>query len=342
LQTIGLAGEIGFGVGATEDKDLLKGWTKLEGHNNPEHKNYGNVLDNNGSVMVWIPKFYFKWTKKNKCKISSVEQDGYVLHRAFIDGGAEQIGFFIDKYECGNENGMFTSEEDLEPCSTYGNSSISHLNNNPNSNLGGLYKAAKTRGNKHFLTTLFIWNALGMLTYANNGNKLEQMKFHNNQKCGVKNIDPSRYEVAAGLAKLNDEDGIFKVFKLNSAAAELESDTEAYNKDFYDDLDLTKFIGDGGWKYTSDKTTAFKMSDDIYSKDYLKTCMGIPRTKALSDDSNERFSKAGVYRYARNELACIVGGYWSFSSYAGVFAMYLNSYRTSSYYYVGGRASVYL
>jgi len=340
VDLIGVAGEVGFGVAAIEDKQVPKGWSKLDGHDNPEHSNYGNVLDDNGSVMVWIPRFYFKWTKKNKCKISAVEKDGYVLHRAFIDGGAEQDGFFIDKYECGNVDGKFTSKEDLKPCSTYGNDSISHLSNNPNSNLGGLYKAVKTRGDKHFLTTLFIWNALGMLAYANNGNKLEQMKFHNNQECGVKNIDPSRYEVAAGLTKLNDEDGIFKVLKFNSAAAELESDTEAYNETFYDNLDLTKFIGDGGWKYTSDETTAFKMSDDIYSKDYIKTCMGIPRTKALSDNSNERFAKAGVYRYARNELACLVGGNWGNSSNAGVFAMYLYNNRTYSSNTVGGRASV--
>jgi len=338
---IGVAGEVGFGVGAIKDENIPKNWKKLDGHDNINHKNYGNVSDENGSIMVWIPKFWFKWTKKNKCKISSVEKDGYVIHRAFIDGGVEKDGFFIDKYECGNENGIFTSKLELEPCATYGNSSISKLNNNPESNFGGLYKAAQTRGNNYFLTTLFIWNALGMLAYANNGNKLKQMEFHNNQDCGVKNINPSRYEVAAGFVKLNDNDGIFKVLKHTVSASDLIDDNEAYSEKYYDDLDLTKFIGDGGWKFIDDKTTSFKMSTDIHSDNYLKTCMGIPRSKALSDDSNKKLANAGIYRYLRNEMACLCGGSWNDTSNAGVFAVNLHYSRATSGYDVGGRASVY-
>jgi len=342
IYTIGKPNQKGFGVAAIKDKKVPKGWKKLDGHDTPGHKNYGNVLDKNASVMVWIAKFYFKWTKRNKCKISSVAKKGYVIHRAFIDGGVEKEGFFVDKYECGNRDGIFTSALNLEPCGTYGSNSISTLKNNPSSNFGGLYKAAKTRGDEHFLTTLFIWNALGMLVYANNGNRLKQMKFHNNQECGVVNVNPARYETAAGFVKLNDDDGVFKVLKQTSCARELIDDSVAYNEKYYDDIDLTKFIGDGGWKFASDEVQTFAMSEDIHSKSYVKTCMGIPRTKALSDESNETFAKAGVYRHLRNEMACRVGGSWSDSSNAGVFAMLLSGYRTSSSYSVGGRASVYL
>ena len=331
----------GFGQAAIDDKYLPKGFKKLEGHNNINSKNYGNVLDKHGSIMVWIPKFYFKWTKNNKCKISAKPKKGYLLHRAFIDGGLEAKGIFVDKYECGNIDGIFISKKDLPPCSTGGDNNISSLRNNPNSNFGGLYKAVKTRGKKYNLTTIFTYNALSMLMYANNGNKLEQMKYHNNQDCGVRWIDPNRYEIASRFIKLNDTDTIFKVLKPTVKAKDIQDDADAYNEKFYDDVDLTGVVDKNDfWVYLEDKSTTFKMGTNANSTDHIKTCMGIPNKDAISDNSNDRYAKAGIYRCIRNELACLCGGIWGYSSDAGAFAMHLLHYRTHSNSAVGGRASV--
>jgi hypothetical protein len=343
IQTIGLVGSVGFGVAAIKSKYLKDGWSKLDGHNDPQSANYGNVLDNNGSVMVWIPKFYFRWTKDNECLISDIPKDGFVLHRAFIDGGAEQRGFFIDKYECGNDNGVFTSKDNLEPCATYGSNSISKLNNNPSSNLGGLTLAAKTRGNDYSIATIFMWNALGMLSYANNGNLLKRIDYHNNQECGVKNVDLHRYETASGFTKLNDEDSIFKVLKQSAAIKDITNEDEAFDEKFYEDLDLSGVVdGNDGWTWLSDETKTFKMSTDINSDGYIKTCMGIPRKKALSDDYNDRYARAGIYRYLENDFVPLVGGTWGYTAYAGVFCLNLSGVRSRSDSYVGGRASVFL
>jgi|GEM_PF-5209757 len=341
--TIGTPTKDGFGVAAIKDKYLDERWSKLDGHDNPASLNYGNVLDANGSVMVWVPAFYFKWTKKNKCKISASKKEGYVLHRAFIDGGKEQKGFFIDKYECGNDGGIFSSKESLRPCGTYGDNSIAKLNNSPSSNLGGLYIAPKTRGAQYSLASLFMWNALGMLSYANNGNSLKNIDFHNNQVCGVKTVDTYSLEVAIGFTKLNDEDSIFKVIKPSVSLKDIKSEDDAYDQKFYDDLDLGGVIdGDDGWAYLSDKTQTFEMNSNTKSNAYLKTCMGIPRKKALSNDYNKKFFGDGIYRYLRKNMAPVVGGYWVLTSDAGVFDLGVSHNRTTSDSNVGGRASVYL
>ena len=40
------------------------------------------------------------------------------------------------------------------------------MSNTPANNYGGLYKAVKTRGTEHFLTSIFIYNALAILAFA--------------------------------------------------------------------------------------------------------------------------------------------------------------------------------
>jgi len=112
LNNIGIAGTAGFGVGICPDT-LPAGMLALPGYNVVGHDNYGNYQYSDGSIMVWVPKFYYKVlhdgvTNINKVLIASVydfanETDannaGYALHRAFIDGGVIKNGFFIDKYK---------------------------------------------------------------------------------------------------------------------------------------------------------------------------------------------------------------------------------------------------
>ncbi len=164
---IGIPGNIGFGVGAVPSGLLPAGWTRLSGHVDPASDNYGNVLDPSGSVMVWVPRFYFRWNADNTIDISSSAKDGYALHRAFIDNGEEKAGFFVDKYGCGNVNGIFASKQGIDPCSTNSaHNPIGNLVNTPPNRYGGLYLAAKTRSADHFLTSIFIYSALAFIAHA--------------------------------------------------------------------------------------------------------------------------------------------------------------------------------
>lgn len=197
--SIGTPGQAGFGVGIYPAAKLPDGFTPLNGYSNPSSSNYGNYRFRDGSIMVYVPKFYYRIhssknitgaTKANPCVITSashglstgdkificnvggmtqlnnlfytitkIDNDtfsldginstsygtytsggqfikgvgsnydfnptlityglnaidikgtetfsstaeanamGYAIHRAFIDGGAEQDGFFVDKYK---------------------------------------------------------------------------------------------------------------------------------------------------------------------------------------------------------------------------------------------------
>lgn len=116
---IGTPGEVGFGVGICPSTILPAGFTGLAGYNVLGHSNYGNYQYQDGSIMVWIPKFYYRIGHPDNptydvygansvdikgtdtyASTAEAEADGYALHRAFIDGGVEKEGFFIDKYLC--------------------------------------------------------------------------------------------------------------------------------------------------------------------------------------------------------------------------------------------------
>lgn len=166
---IGTAGSIGFGVATMTDYEALNaGMTKMQGTDDVLSDTYGNFLDATGSVMVWIPKFYFKWDA-NTLSISASPLLGYALHRAFIDGGIEKNGFFFDKYLGGNVNGILVSRRGLDPVSTNAaHNPIASINGC--SAVGNYYKTAyyavKSRGASYHVPSLFQYNALALLAYA--------------------------------------------------------------------------------------------------------------------------------------------------------------------------------
>ena len=107
INQIGTQGGAGFGVGICPPQLLPDGMVPLFGYDNPSADNYGNYQYKDGSVMCWIPKFYYL-ISTNTLTIKGIETyanqaaanvASYALHRAFIDGGIEQQGFFIDKYK---------------------------------------------------------------------------------------------------------------------------------------------------------------------------------------------------------------------------------------------------
>jgi len=111
--TIGTAGQAGFGVGVCPN--LPDGFTPMQGFSVPVSDNYGNYQYKDGSVMVWVPKFFHKiGNGSNGLDVNDIDikpasyfgstaeanSAGYALLRAFTDNGIEQAGFFDDKYKC--------------------------------------------------------------------------------------------------------------------------------------------------------------------------------------------------------------------------------------------------
>jgi hypothetical protein len=116
---IGTPGTIGFGVGICPPANLPDGMVGMPGYDQLGSDNYGNYIYKEGSVMIWVPRFYYRIAHAsnptyavhgvNSIDIKGIDTypttalanvAGYALHRAFIDGGVEKLGFFRDKYKC--------------------------------------------------------------------------------------------------------------------------------------------------------------------------------------------------------------------------------------------------
>ncbi len=131
---IGDAGLAGFGVGICPT--LPPGFVQLAGTTDTSSDNYGNYQYSDGSIMVWVPRFYYRIGSPASPRYATYgvnaidivgdsafgsEADansaGYALHRAFFDGGL-QLGFFVDKYQCSNNGGIASSVRYGAPLST--------------------------------------------------------------------------------------------------------------------------------------------------------------------------------------------------------------------------------
>jgi hypothetical protein len=116
IGVIGTQGTQGFGVGIYPTT-LPSGFSNLASNTDKAHANYGNYQTTNGSIMVFVPRFYYRIGSAsspryatygaNAIDVVGVETyatealanaAGYAMHRAFKDGGADKSGFFIDKY----------------------------------------------------------------------------------------------------------------------------------------------------------------------------------------------------------------------------------------------------
>jgi hypothetical protein len=144
---IGTPGEAGFGVGICPDYEIPDGMIALSGFSDPTSDNYGNYQFEDGSVMVFIPRFYYRINNAdnpvyadynpNDVDIKGIDTFsgeaaantvGYALHRMFKDGDGEggtlvHSGVFVDKYMCSkNAKGagfVASSIKDGLPISTH-------------------------------------------------------------------------------------------------------------------------------------------------------------------------------------------------------------------------------
>lgn len=179
---IGTPGAQGFGVGLCPSSDLPSGFNPLSGYADVSSDNYGNYQYSDGSIMVFVPKFYYKiGTGSNGLSVNEVDVKGidtfsttadanaagYALHRAFIDGGTEKSGFFIDKYECSNNGGVASSIKNAQPISTDElNNPIANLTACTNNAIYETINAAHGRGSIFNVSSRFMYAALAILSMA--------------------------------------------------------------------------------------------------------------------------------------------------------------------------------
>ncbi|WP_416768529.1 hypothetical protein ACM66T_10260 [Sulfurimonas sp. ST-25] len=167
IYTIGDAGTIGYGVAALRDSEVPAGWFKLYGHDDKTSPNYGNLIDWSTSIGVHIGKFYINYNVDNIFETAIYAKTGFVVHPAFLNAGTEMNGMIIDKYTCGNVNGIFCSIPGIDPCSTStSHNPISNLNGAPPNRHGGIYAAVATRGAGYNVPSIMQYRALADLAKA--------------------------------------------------------------------------------------------------------------------------------------------------------------------------------
>lgn len=182
VNNIGTAGDRGFGVGICPGP-LPYGMIPLSnGTYDPGSPDYGNYIYSDGSVMCWIPAFYYKYgTGSNGLAVNEVDikpfshfadvttaaSSGYALHRAFYDDGAVKSGVFVDKFLCSNNGGIASSIKNGNPLSSAADHNpFAGLTGAPANAYYGAIAAAKTRGASFFCNSRFIFAALALLSYV--------------------------------------------------------------------------------------------------------------------------------------------------------------------------------
>lgn len=198
-QTIGVAGQQGFGVGVYggDPADLTAmGLAPMEGCEDPTSDNYGNYKHTNGSIMCCVPAFCYRLGNSNAPSYSLdgdnaleikdasefpqfahnkafVDGDadfgnGWILHRAFVDGGKMKNCFFMDKYLCSNNgSGQAASIKNADWLMC-----LKMSVNYSTTIFGGAgagYDAitfSRARGDHYSLTTVYQWSAMAMLSLA--------------------------------------------------------------------------------------------------------------------------------------------------------------------------------
>lgn len=183
-QSVGEAGGMGFGVGVYggDQSDLTAmGLSPMNGYDDPSSDNYGNYQHTNGSVMVFVPAFCYRIGNaaapsysrdgNNALEIRDAslgEGDGWILHRAFIDGGQQKLGFFIDKYVCSKDSTgkKAISVKNADPISLYTGLSNSSSMTGCDGHAWDAIVLGRARGEQYSCATAFQWSAISMLSLA--------------------------------------------------------------------------------------------------------------------------------------------------------------------------------
>jgi hypothetical protein len=181
---IGTPGLQGFGVGICPTPP--PGFAELSGTRDKASDNYGNYLYQDGSVMAWVPLFYYRIAHASNptyatyllnsidikpesyfADVAAANAAGYALHRAFRDGGVTKRGVWVDKYGCSNNAGVASSIRYGKPLSAAADHNpISALNGAPALTHAGVIDAVKTRGARFFPALMFHRGVLALISNA--------------------------------------------------------------------------------------------------------------------------------------------------------------------------------
>lgn len=189
VNDIGIPGTAGFGVGICPA--LPAGFVPLPGCHDRLSANYGNYQFSDGSVMAWIPAFWLRLAHEGNPTFAAygansvdikplsafadatlANASGYYLHRAFINAGANQPGFFRDKYDCSLNGNIASSIKGVQPmvsgpeAGQVGFSGATANGQTPTNNYAGAIAAARSRGAKFFPETIFMADALTRISEA--------------------------------------------------------------------------------------------------------------------------------------------------------------------------------
>lgn len=182
VNDIGVPGAMGFGVGVCPLPD--PGFSEINGTKLPGSDNYGNYVFTDGSVMVWVPRCWFKiglGLAQNGLEAGRVDvrpasafpneseanAAGYVSHRADWDGEVLRAGQFVDKYLVSANAGKASSVKGAVPMA-FGMGAGASFTDVGASGLryGGAIEAMKTRGPQFFCASRFIYAKLALLSLA--------------------------------------------------------------------------------------------------------------------------------------------------------------------------------
>lgn len=195
---VGQAGQLGFGVspypGAYSDLADMQ-LTPMDGCFDPASDNYGNYVHANGSIMCCIPAFCYRLGNatapsysrdgadaleirdatefsqfSHNAAFSSPDfGDGWILHRAFVDGNKLKNAFFIDKYLCSNVNGQAASVKNADWLMCYNDTGRTFYTKSISGTVGQAYDAitlSRARGDYYSLVTCYQWSAISLLSLA--------------------------------------------------------------------------------------------------------------------------------------------------------------------------------
>lgn len=416
VNNIGVAGQQGFGVGIAPS--LPGNMAKLYGTEDPASDNYGNYQYSDGSIMCYVPAFYYKYGTGsngfalNVCDIkpfityadvATANAAGYALHRAFYNGGSIRPGFFVDKYLC-SKNGSIASS--LKNGVVLSSATRGGLAASPFSSIGqvdafyGAIGAARTRGalfhpktifqnaalallaNAHASaatgTTYCAWydaagvknfpkgnnnNALGdandaSISYVWDGNaaysgcgKTGSANFfskttHNGQNCGVADLNGLVWEITPfGLTSdgtnfylLNSSVDVNTITAGNTLASDAWGATGLAA--MYTNLGATYGMLTASNTNKTMGSAAQVLSEATSGAAWAMAGAGVPLVGGVG--GSNQFGSDYMYDARPNELCTIAGGYWVYSSGAGVWALACDTVRGSSYAYYGCRSALYL
>lgn len=180
VNDIGVMGGPGAGVGICPGP-LPARMAPIAGTTVRGHDEFGNYMFSEGSILCWIPAFFFKYgtgangfavnivsirPRSAYTTVADANAAGYALHRAFYDNG-ERDGFFIDKYLPSNNGGIASSLKNGLPLSSaLAHNPFSGLTGAPVDAYYGSIAAAKTRDATFFPASHFQRAALALLALA--------------------------------------------------------------------------------------------------------------------------------------------------------------------------------